>query len=118
MARGGSGTALKAVDKVLSKIPKVGPVVSALRPAENLMRLGPLIGAGAGAYATPVVGNYTRYDPLARDQKLERRSRQPREALKYVLIRTSTRTTTYKQSLVVERISLPQMRKRLRVACA
>lgn len=57
----------KAVDKVLGKIPRVGPIVSALRPVERLTGVGSLLGAAAGAYATPEVENYTRYDPLARD---------------------------------------------------
>lgn len=67
MTRLGNGAVGKAVDRALGKIPRVGPVLSALRPAENLSRFGTLIGAAGGAYATPEVENLTRWDPVARD---------------------------------------------------
>lgn len=67
MTRFGSGGGGKAVDRALGKIPRVGPLISALRPAENLSRFGPILGAGAGAYATPEVENLARWDPVARD---------------------------------------------------
>lgn len=67
MTRFGGGAGGKAVDSMLGKIPRIGPVLSALRPAENLARFGTLIGAAGGAYATPAVENLTRWDPLARD---------------------------------------------------
>lgn len=66
MLRGGSGVG-KSIDTALGKIPRVGPLLGALRPAENLARLGPLLGAGAGAYATPEVEGLDRWDPVARD---------------------------------------------------
>ncbi len=67
MTRFGNGAGGKAVDSALGKIPRVGPALSALRPAENLARFGTLIGAAGGAYATPEVENLTRWDPHARD---------------------------------------------------
>ena len=67
MTRFGGGAAGKAVDKALGRIPRVGPVLSALRPAENLSRFGTLIGAAGGAYATPEVENFTRWDPVVYD---------------------------------------------------
>lgn len=67
MTRFGSGAGGKAVDRALGKIPRVGPLLSALRPVENLSRFGTLIGAAGGAYATPEVENLTRWDPVARD---------------------------------------------------
>lgn len=67
MTRFAHGPGGKAVDRALGKIPRVGPLLSALRPAENLSRFGTLIGAAAGAYATPEVENLTRWDPVARD---------------------------------------------------
>ena len=67
MTRFGGGAGGKAVDRTLGKIPRVGPLLSALRPAENLSRFGALIGAAGGAYATPEVENLTRWDPVARD---------------------------------------------------
>lgn len=67
MTRFAGGAGGKAVDRALGKIPRVGPLLSALRPAENLSRFGTLIGAGAGAYVTPEVENLTRWDPPARD---------------------------------------------------
>jgi len=69
MARFGGGAGGKAVDSMLGKIPRIGPVLSALRPVENLARFGTLIGAAGGAYATPEVENLTRWDPVARDPK-------------------------------------------------
>ena len=69
MTRFGNGAGGKAVDSALGKIPRVGPALSALRPAENLARFGTLIGAAGGAYATPEVENLTRWDPVARDPK-------------------------------------------------
>ena len=67
MTRFGNGAGGKAVDSALGKIPRVGPALSALRPAENLSRFGTLIGAAGGAYATPEVEDLTRWDPVARD---------------------------------------------------
>lgn len=67
MTRFAGGARGKAVDRMLGKIPRVGPVLSALRPVENLARFGTLIGAAGGAYATPEVENLTRWDPVARD---------------------------------------------------
>lgn len=67
MARFGGGAGGKAVDLAIGKIPRVGPLLSALRPAENLSRFSTLIGAAGGAYATPEVENLTRWDPVARD---------------------------------------------------
>ena len=67
MTRFGNGAGGKAVDSALGKIPRIGPALSALRPAENLARLGTLIGAAGGAYATPEVEDLTRWDPVARD---------------------------------------------------
>lgn len=67
MTRFGAGAGGKAVDRALGKIPRVGPLLSALRPVENLSRFGTLIGAAGGAYATPEVENLTRWDPVARD---------------------------------------------------
>lgn len=64
--RGGGGVG-KGIDAALGKIPRVGPLLSALRPAENLARLGPLLGAGAGAYTTREVEGLDRWDPVARD---------------------------------------------------
>jgi len=67
MSRLGDGAAGKAIDKALGKLPRVGPAISALRPAENLTRFGTIIGAGAGAAMTPEVEEYNRFDPVARD---------------------------------------------------
>ena len=67
MSRLGNGAAGKAIDKALGKIPRVGPVISALRPAENLTRFGTILGAGAGAVMTPEIQEYNRFDPIARD---------------------------------------------------
>ena len=67
MSRFGNGPAGKAIDKALGKIPRVGPVLSALRPVENLARFGPILGAGVGAMVTPEIEEYTRYDPIAYD---------------------------------------------------
>ena len=67
MTRFAGGDRGKAVDRMLGKIPRVGPVLSALRPVENLARFGTLIGAAGGALATPEVENFTRWDPVARD---------------------------------------------------
>lgn len=67
MSRLGDGAAGKAVDTALGKIPRIGPVISALRPAENLTRFGTIIGAGAGAAMTPEIQEYNRFDPIARD---------------------------------------------------
>ncbi len=67
MTRFGGGAGGKAIDRMLGKIPRIGPVLSALRPAENLARFGTLIGAAGGAYTTPEAENFTRWDPLARD---------------------------------------------------
>ena len=67
MSRLGDGAAGKAVDTALGKIPRIGPVISALRPAENLARFGTILGAGAGALATPEIEDYNRFDPVARD---------------------------------------------------
>ncbi len=52
---------------MLGKLPRIGKVFSALRPAERLARLGPLLGAGAGAYTTPEVEPLDRWDPPARN---------------------------------------------------
>ena len=67
MTRFGGGAGGKAVDRALGQIPRIGPAISALRPAENLSRFGTLIGAAGGAYATPEVEDLTRWDPVARD---------------------------------------------------
>ena len=67
MSRLGDGAAGKAIDKALGKLPRVGPVISALRPAENLTRFGTILGAGAGAAMTPEIQEYNRFDPIARD---------------------------------------------------
>lgn len=67
MSRLGDGAAGKAVDTVLGKIPRIGPVISSLRPAENIARFGTILGAGAGALVTPEVEDYNRFDPVARD---------------------------------------------------
>ena len=67
MTRFGGGAGGKAVDRMLGKIPRIGPVLSALRPVENLSRFGTLIGAAGGALATPKVEDFTRWDPVARD---------------------------------------------------
>lgn len=69
MSRFGNGAGGKVVDYMLGKIPRIGPVLSALRPAERLSRFGTLLGAAGGAYATPEVQNYSRFDPVARDPK-------------------------------------------------
>ena len=53
MSRLGDGAAGKAIDKALGKLPRVGPAISALRPAENLTRFGTILGAGAGADDVP-----------------------------------------------------------------
>lgn len=67
MSRLSNGAAGKAIDKALGKIPRVGPVISALRPAENISRFGTVLGAGAGAVMTPEIQEYNRFDPIARD---------------------------------------------------
>lgn len=67
MSRLGDGAVGKAIDKALGKLPRVGPVISALRPAENLTRFGTILGAGAGAAMTPEIQEYNRFDPIARD---------------------------------------------------
>lgn len=67
MLRHGNRAAGKAVDTVLGKVPRIGPIFSALRPVENLTRFSTVIGAGAGAMATPEVKEYNRFDPIARD---------------------------------------------------
>jgi len=67
MSRLGDGAAGKAIDKALGKLPRVGPAISALRPAENLTRFGTILGAGAGAAMTPEIQEYNRFDPIARD---------------------------------------------------
>lgn len=67
MSRFGDGAAGKAVDTALGKLPRVGPAISALRPMENLTRFGTILGAGAGAMATPEIEEYNRFDPIARD---------------------------------------------------
>jgi hypothetical protein len=68
MARSpGREVAARAIDKGLGAIPRIGKPLSALRPVERLTGLLGMTGLGAagGALATPVVENYTRFDPVA-----------------------------------------------------